>query len=478
MLHKECHECIPFVCILQFSLARILLWDVVTLLLCLLSSVHSLQNKKIKRVIDLTSQLARETLEITVLNDGDKPDADYYITLPLEASSKLSFILASTDDHPNLPIYKGESKKEGNTNYALYVAKMPTPIEKNQERKVIIYMVFVHAMAIYPEEITQSERQLVKYSDNHYFYSPYPTGEIQTNIKLASSSVQSHTELHPSVARGDQIQYGTYHNLPPFSFSAMSIHFENNRPFVSVSNFKRIIEISNWGNVAYEDHVTIHNHGARLKGPFSRYDYQINPQANGQSALKVLRQYLPFGAEDVYYRDEIGNISTSALNDDEDKLRIDIRPRFPLFGGWKTDYYLGYNLATERCLYIDSKSGRYVLNTTLIANWDLGLSIDQAEITIIFPEGSSDEKIETPPFSVESDKSVHFTYLDYYGRPVLKIRKNNLVNEHNQYFVISYNFSSSSLYLEPFLLISGFFILFTTIIFVRRLDQLIPSIDN
>jgi len=203
-------------------------------------------------------------------------------------------------------------------------------------------MAFSHTMPVYPEEITQSERQLVKYNDNHYFFSPYYTGEIQTTVKLASTSVQSHIENAPNSIRGDQIQYGTYKSLPPFSYSQMSIHFENNRPFLSITKYLRLIEISHWGNVAVEDHITMRNDGARLKGAFSRYDYQINPQANGQSALKFLREYLPQEAEDVYYRDDIGNISTSFLNmDDDGKLRLELRPRFPLFGGWKNRILYG-----------------------------------------------------------------------------------------------------------------------------------------
>jgi oligosaccharyltransferase complex subunit alpha (ribophorin I) len=357
----------------------------------------------------------------------------------------------------------------------MFVVNFNTPILKGQERRLVLYFVFAHAMTVYPDEITQNERQLVKYSDNHFFFSPYSTDEIITTVKLASSSVQSHTEKPPSIIKGEQIQYGPYKNIPPFSFSSLAIHFENNRPFITVINFLRLIEISHWGNVAVEDHITMRNDGARLKGSFSRYDYQINPQANGQSALKFLRQYLPAEAMDVYYRDDIGNISTSFLNmDDDDKHRLELRPRFPLFGGWKTEYYMGYNLPTESCLFIDD-NGNYVLNTTLIANWDIGMAIDDAEVRIIFPEGSSKIKLVGTPFIVDQSNSIHFTYLDFFGRPVLILKKRNLVNEHHQYFQISYAFTSISLLLEPFLLIGGIAVVLISIILIRRIDLTIES---
>lgn len=64
-----------------------------------------------------------------------------------------------------------------------------------------------------------------------------------------------------------------------------------------------------------------------------------------------LQTILPASAQDVYYRDEIGNISTSHLQVLEDSVEVEVRPRFPLFGGWKTHYIIGYNLPSYEYLY-------------------------------------------------------------------------------------------------------------------------------
>ena len=63
--------------------------------------------------------------------------------------------------------------------------------------------------------------------------------------------------------------------------------------------------------------------GAKLKGSFSRYDFQRNPQS-GPSAVKSYKTILPAAAKDVYYRDEIGNISTSHLREDEDYVELEL----------------------------------------------------------------------------------------------------------------------------------------------------------
>lgn len=65
----------------------------------------------------------------------------------------------------------------------------------------------------------------------------------------------------------------------------------------------------------------------------------------------LLQTILPASAQDVYYRDEIGNISTSHLQVLEDSVEVEVRPRFPLFGGWKTHYIIGYNLPSYEYLY-------------------------------------------------------------------------------------------------------------------------------
>ena len=58
----------------------------------------------------------------------------------------------------------------------------------------------------------------------------------------------------------------------------------------------------------------------------------------------------------MYYRDEIGNISTSNMRELDDSVELELRPRFPLFGGWKTHYYIGYNVPSYQYLF---NSGTY-----------------------------------------------------------------------------------------------------------------------
>lgn len=72
---------------------------------------------------------------------------------------------------------------------------------------------------------------------------------------------------------------------------------------------------------------------------------------SSKKCARSLQTILPAAAQDVYYRDEIGNVSTSHLLILDDSVEMEIRPRFPLFGGWKTHYIVGYNLPSYEYLY-------------------------------------------------------------------------------------------------------------------------------
>lgn len=73
--------------------------------------------------------------------------------------------------------------------------------------------------------------------------------------------------------------------------------------------------------------------GAR-QGEWSRLDYQADPRQHGIASFRQLAAVLPRSAHSLYFRDEIGNVSTSHVRHFRDKLEVALLPRFPLFGGW------------------------------------------------------------------------------------------------------------------------------------------------
>ena len=61
-------------------------------------------------------------------------------------------------------------------------------------------------------------------------------------------------------------------------------------------------------------------------------------------------------------------------------------PRFPLFGGWQTRYYIGYNLPSYEYLY---RSGsHYLLNMRLLDHVMDDQVVGKITLRIVLPEGA------------------------------------------------------------------------------------------
>ena len=71
---------------------------------------------------------------------------------------------------------------------------------------------------------------------------------------------------------------------------------------------------------------------------------------------------------------------------------------------------------------------------------------------------------------------VKYTNLDTVGRPVVVLRKRNVVPEHSvQYLQVAYSFSSAALLAEPLLLVGAFLLFFLSLIAYSRMDLTISK---
>ena len=139
---------------------------------------------------------------------------------------------------------------------AIYRIELTSDLRAGQTLKLEIEVVHAHALRMYPAEITQTERQLVLYKTNAYYYSCYKTETQKTTVTLPTDRSESYTQIPKPVVKSDQtIIYGPYENIVPLTRNDISLHYENNNPFLIVSNSKRWIEVSHWGNIAVEETI-------------------------------------------------------------------------------------------------------------------------------------------------------------------------------------------------------------------------------
>uniref|UniRef100_A0A8D0UNS0 Dolichyl-diphosphooligosaccharide--protein glycosyltransferase subunit 1 n=1 Tax=Sus scrofa TaxID=9823 RepID=A0A8D0UNS0_PIG len=392
-----------------------------------------LVNEDVKRTVDLSSHLAKVTAEVVLAHAGSSSSpraTSFLLALEPELEARLAHlgvqVKGEDEEENNLEVR--ETKIKGKSG-RFFTVTLPVALDPGAKISVTVETVYTHVLQPYPTQITQSEKQFVVFEGNHYFYSPYPTKSQSMRVKLASRNVESYTKLGNPTRSEDLLDYGPFRDVPPYSQDTFKVHSENNSPFLTITSMTRVIEVSHWGNIAVEENVDLKHTGAVLKGPFSRYDYQRQPDS-GISSIRSFKTILPAAAQDVYYRDEIGNVSTSHLLILDDSVEMEIRPRFPLFGGWKTHYIVGYNLPSYEYLY--NLGDQYALKMRLVDHVFDEQVIDSLTVKIILPEGAKNIQVDSPYEISRAPDELHYTYLDTFGRPVIVAHKKNLVEQHIQ----------------------------------------------
>jgi len=420
-------------------------------------------NKDVVRTIDATNSVVKILTEIRAINLKGSYDLIYH---DLQASH-LSYLSVTLKGKPGIELKVNSPVTNGN--YSTFTI----PIQDN-EAYFRIKAVFTNILDPYPKEIYQADPQLVLLKESHVLYTPYFTETQKTTFKLASSLVESYTKRTPNALKGSSLVYGSYKDIPPFEYSPVTIHFGNNKPFAKFTSVNREVEVSHWGNVAFEEVFELQHAGAKLKGGFSRFDYMMKRQVQSPSYRNLIAT-LPVQAHDIYYRDQIGNISTSDIrknNDNgEDYLELDIQTRFPMFGGWQTQFYIGYSLPTESVLFLD-ENGKYNLKFNFFTIFE-DVWVEEMEIKIVLPEGSTNIAVNVP-YTVEQSNSKRFTYLDSEfngGRPVIILKGKNFVEDHDEEIVISYDFSTTRMIVEPLMLVLAYFAFFIICSIVVRMDK-------
>lgn len=144
---------------------------------------------------------------------------------------------------------------------------------------------------------------------------------------------------------------------------------------------------------------------SRLKGHFSRLAHQQSRfhASTPAQILSELTLRLPPTAHSAYYYDVIGNVSTSrfrpgstpALQARSSKARtsprlvdaqLELKPRYPLLGGWNYSFTVGWDMPLGDALKIKS-DGTHVLAVPFLTGVR-DMLVDDVELKIVLPEGA------------------------------------------------------------------------------------------
>lgn len=430
--------------------------------LCLTLINAAVEHVSVIRNVDITSQVVRESI-VLQLQSTDGPVSEYVVLV----DENLAFFEAN-DKSKNQAFTWAADKKS-------ITVKLDKPITE-EKKQLNLKLVYTHSLHPLPKEIGQNDKQKMVYEGNLVFKSPYPAAKTKTVI-TASNEIISFTKYESLTSSGNKITYGPVTNVvQPNTEFPIRVHYVNNSPFLNVERHLRVLEVSHWGNnLNYQENYDTIHAGALLKGQYSRLDfdrYRMNRENTG--VIESVTFNLPKEARDVYFGDIIGNISTSHFRTESSKSVLELYPRFPLFGGWKTKWTHGFNVDLSSQLSILS-NGEYSLRFDFVTPFQNAV-IDDYTLKVILPEGATNIKfVSEVDLEIEQSFENIQTYLDTYGRPIFVAKRKNVVNEHSVPVQIVYTYSTTSMLQEPLLLIGFYFVLFLFSMAVLRVNFSISS---
>lgn len=188
-------------------MSKLLVFSVLfsTLILSLAALDVDVQNKNVDRTIDLSSQIVKISYKITLNHKSNKNINAYDFVLPEEERAHLAYL--SIKDSTKKELKYAETKTKSGVQFTI---KLPSNVVN---QVVYIETQFTKSILPFPTEILQSDRQLVRYFGNAYFYSPYTTLTQKTTVHLSSKNVESFTSVKPSAQSDTTISYGPYDNV-------------------------------------------------------------------------------------------------------------------------------------------------------------------------------------------------------------------------------------------------------------------------
>ena len=410
---------------------------------------------EVSRTINLKKSII--TIENSIKIKKNSYEDTFHYIVPKNNTFSLIRIIAETTYNKELEITKTSDDQD----YDYY------DIILQGSEEIIVKEDYFEKLLFKPKNIYIKEDQLELFIDTINLISPYAVKATYTKVILPSEHTKliKHTKLNMNRS-GEKLLYSLPEELPPFYSKKLYIHYLNNKPLMVFNYAKKTFQISHWGNIAVTEEYQLENIGAKLIGEFGRIDYD-DGVTGGKNALKKIRAKLPLRAWGLWYRDEIGNVSTSNARREINDVDLELTPRFPILGGWKSNYDIGYNLPTKFHVKTNNK-GNYMVNLTFGMPYQNMLARNYT-VKIILPESADNIKVKLPinvHYSIEYDKE--YGCLDLFGRKSIIIRLNNMYDVYNTNIFITYDYKWTMLFVKPLILIFYFTILFAVMIISSR----------
>ncbi|AEO66148.1 6e298de7-8468-40b0-85eb-e56f8821c667 [Thermothielavioides terrestris] len=413
------------------------------------------KNANLVHVISLEKNYVKENINVLVENIDKAPQDEYFVPFTADQMSRLGGVEVKDRKDASAGPFVAEPVEFDQESDIQYLRiRLPKPLAPGAQQTLGISYYLLKAYKPLPASIKQEEQQYLTFSFSAYCSSAYTTTKQKTEVKFPSGNIPDYTKLPGSgdvsefpQKQGSKLIYGPFDEKPAGAAQPVSVRFEFTKPVTHVSRLERDIEVSHWGgNVAFEERYTLYHRGANLSSLFNRVKWQQAQYYHPTTfALKELKFPLRVGSVDAYYTDVIGNVSTSHFRTNKREALLEIKPRYPVFGGWKFPFTIGWNSDAKNFLR-KTATGGFVLNVPFLEGprQPEGVEYEQVQLRVILPEGAENVRYHTsiPPSSItEAGIEIHKTFLDTLGRTALVIRARNLVDDfRDRDLVVAYDY--------------------------------------
>ncbi|KAL8930759.1 MAG: hypothetical protein Q9208_000300 [Pyrenodesmia sp. 3 TL-2023] len=434
------------------------------------------QNNNLLRNTNLEKGYVRETVNIVIENIDEAPQDQYYIPFSADVIDKVGGLEAKDKKNPG-PLFKTEvAEYDPYSPTQFFRITLPQPLPPKAQLTLSITYHILSTLAPLPFKINQQDKQYLLYTFSTYTPSAYPTLKQKTKLKLPTTDVPDAIGGSPE-RQGSTFTYGPYNDpVPAGALEPASVRYEFTRPLIHATLLERDLEVSHWGgNLAFEERYWLTNQGAHLKENFNRVQWAATQYYNPpSSALRSLNVPLKVGSLNPYFTDDIGNVSTSRFRSNKKEANLELKPRYPVFGGWKYSFRIGWDADLSQFLrQVKTPEGSHVLKVPFIEGPKMGegVSYGKVEVRVILPEGARNVKFETEVPLVAAEEMVHRTYMDTVGRTTLKLTAMNMVDEaRDKPVIVTYDYPFSAAFRKPITIFLGVLAVFATAWGIGRLD--------
>ncbi|KAK4105898.1 Ribophorin I [Parathielavia hyrcaniae] len=448
------------------------------------------KNANLVHVISVEKNYVKENINVLVENIEKAAQHEYFVPFMADQMARLGGVEVKDRKDSTAGPFVAEAVEFDQESDIQYLRiRFPKPLAPGASQTLGITYYLLKAYKPLPASIKQEEQQYLSFSFSAYCPSAYTTSKQKTEVKFPTSTIPDYTKLPGSgdakefpLKQGSKLTYGPFDEKPAGATQPVSVRFEFNKPVTHVSRLERDVEVSHWGgNVAFEERYTLHHRGANLSALFNRVKWQQSQYYQPTTfALKELKFPLRVGSADAYYTDVIGNVSTSRFRSNKREALLEIKPRYPVFGGWKYPFTIGWNSDAKTFLR-KTAAGGFVLNVPFLEGprQQEGVEYEQVQIRVILPEGAENVQYHTtiPTQSItEGDVEIHRTFLDTLGRTALVIKARNLVDDfRDRELTVTYDYPLMAILRKPLVVFGSAMAVFVGAWLVGNLDLKIAT---